>query len=157
MARHVFFSFHYQQDIFRVNQVRNSNVIVGHAAAGFVDASLWERARNTSDAAVKKLINDGLVGTSVTVVLIGMHTAARRFVNYEIEQSIARGNGLVGVRIHHLFAPRQSTNLAGPVPAKLAAGGYPVHTWRDNPADLGTWVEAAYQQAQRVRLLRGAF
>src|SRR3989338_6130161 len=102
MARRVFFSFHYQRDIWRVNQIRNMPNIPGAAAAGFQDASLWEEAKNKGEAAIKKLINDGLQNTSVTVVLIGAMTAGRQYINYEIEQSIARGNGLVGIQIHHL-------------------------------------------------------
>lgn len=45
MARRVFFSFHYQRDIWRVNQIRNIGEIVGTAAVGFHDASLWEEAK----------------------------------------------------------------------------------------------------------------
>src|SRR5881397_2946215 len=93
MARKVFFSFHYERDIWRTNVVRNSGIVEGTAAAGFHDASLWEEAKKKGDAEVKKLIDKGLVGTSVTVVLIGAETANRKFVDYEIEQSIARGNG----------------------------------------------------------------
>ena len=38
MARRVFFSFHFENDIWRVNQVRNANVVAGgpNAAAKFV-------------------------------------------------------------------------------------------------------------------------
>jgi hypothetical protein len=68
------------------------------AAAGFADASLWEKAKAKSDDAIKRLINDGLQNTSVTVVFIGAKTARRKFINYEIDKSIERGNGLVGIR-----------------------------------------------------------
>lgn len=44
MAKRTFFSFHYQRDIWRVNVVRNSGVVIGSSAAGFHDASLWEEA-----------------------------------------------------------------------------------------------------------------
>src|SRR6266481_5066728 len=99
MPRKVFFSFHYQRDIWRTNVVRNSGVVEGSAAAGFQDASLWEEAKKKSDADVKKLIDAGLVGTTVTVVLIGAQTAQRKFVDYEIAQSIARENGVLGIYI----------------------------------------------------------
>ena len=46
MARRVFFSFHYQRDVWRANQIRNIHNIIGTAAAGFQDASLWEEAYN---------------------------------------------------------------------------------------------------------------
>ena len=45
MARRVFFSFHYERDIWRVNVVRNSWLTKGREAAGFWDASLWEEAK----------------------------------------------------------------------------------------------------------------
>ena len=51
MARKVFFSFHYQRDLWRVNVVRNSGVIDGVAAAGFHDASLWEETKKKGDDA----------------------------------------------------------------------------------------------------------
>ena len=64
MARRVFFSFHYQRDIWRVNQIRNIPNVTGTAAAGFQDASLWEEAKIKGDASVKKLIDEGLMNTS---------------------------------------------------------------------------------------------
>ena len=102
MARRVFFSFHYPRDIWRVNQIRNIPNVTGTAAAGFQDASLWEEAKKKGDAEIKKLIDKALENTSVTVVFIGAKTAGRKYINYEIQQSIDRGNGIVGVRIHHL-------------------------------------------------------
>jgi hypothetical protein len=156
MARRVFFSFHYQRDIWRVNQIRNSGVVIGEAAAGFRDASLWEEARRQGDAAVQRLIDRGLEGTSVTAVLIGAQTAQRRFVDYEIEQSIRRGNGLLGVRIHNLRDQYGYTDVPGSVPWRLLAGNYPVYTWTD-AVSFGQWVEAAYEAAQRNKLLRNPF
>ena len=49
MARRAFFSFHYQRDIWRVNQVRNIPNVTGCAAAGFQDASLWEEAKRKGE------------------------------------------------------------------------------------------------------------
>jgi hypothetical protein len=78
MARRVFFSFHYQRDLWRVNVVRNSGAVEGIAAAGRHDASLWEETKKKGDSAVKALIESGLSGTTVTVVLIGAETATRQ-------------------------------------------------------------------------------
>lgn len=71
MARRVFFSFHYQRDIWRINQIRNIGEIVGASAAGFHDASLWEEAKKKGDVAINAMIDEGLKNTSVTVVCIG--------------------------------------------------------------------------------------
>lgn len=131
MARRVFFSFHYQRDIWRVNQIRNMPSIIGSAGAGFQDASLWEEAKKKGDAAIKKLIDDGLQNTSVTVVCIGAKTAGRKYINYEIEQSIARGNGIVGIQIHHLKDQNGETDTLGEKPAKLTAAGAKVYKYVD--------------------------
>jgi hypothetical protein len=148
MARTVFFSFHYQRDIWRVNQIRNSNVVVGAAAAGFRDGSLWEEAKKKGDSAIKKIIDDGLVGTSVTVVLIGSETSTRKYVNYEIEKSIERKNGILGLRIHNIRDQNQRTDWPGKTPQMLIDGGHAIYTWT-NSTDFGRWVEEAYQDAKK--------
>jgi hypothetical protein len=147
MARRVFFSFHYQRDVWRANVVRNSGVVIGSAAAGFQDASLWEEAQKKGDAAVKKLIDDALIGTSVTVVLIGAKTAGRKYINYEISQSIARGNGMLGIHIHNIENKDGETDTKGEVPAKLLSGGYKVYTWPFDRDRFAKWVEEAYKAA----------
>lgn len=142
MARRVFFSFHYERDIWRANVVRNSWITQDRAAAGFFDASLWEEAKRKGDAAIKRMIDNGLLRTSVTAVLIGAETADRGYVRYEIQQSIARGNGLLGVRIHTIgdrmgFADSWGSN---PLPPGAA-----VFDWKsDNGySNFGIWVEQA--------------
>jgi len=145
MARKVFFSFHYQRDLWRVNVVRNSTVVEGTSAAGFSDASLWEEARRKGDDAIKKLINSGLSGTSVTVVLIGAETANRKYVSYEIDKSVEKGNGLLGVRIHSIKDRDGKIDLAGAVPSALVRAGAPIYMYEYGK--LGDWVEAAYKKA----------
>jgi hypothetical protein len=148
MTRHVFFSFHYQQDIFRVNQIRSVPNIVGEAAAGFRDASLWEESKRRGDGAIHRLIDDALHGTSVTVVCIGSATAGRKFINYEISQSVARGNALMGLRINHLIGHNKSPDPPGQVPGLLLVHGAPIFTYTD-AASLAAWIETMAQRAGR--------
>jgi hypothetical protein len=146
MARRVFFSFHYQDDIFRVNIVRKSGVVLGTAAAGFQDASLWEKAKKKGTAAVKRLIDQGLEGTTVTCVLIGQKTASRRYVTYEIGESVKRGNGLLGIHINSIKDIKGDTHFwRGEVPAALEKYNAPIYDWDQN--SFGEWVEKAYQRA----------
>jgi hypothetical protein len=145
MARRVFFSFHYERDLWRVNIVRNSGVFEDISAAGFHDESLWEEAKKDGDGTIKRLINNGLKGTTVTVVLIGAETAKRKYVSYEIEKSIARGNGILGVRVHNLKDKDGRTDLPGAIPEALSAIGAPVYTYEYGK--LGEWVEKAYKKA----------
>lgn len=146
MARHVFFSFHYDKDIFRVNQIRNLPEIVDEAAAGFRDKSLWEASKTKGDAVIKRLIDKALVGTSVSVICIGSETAGRKYINYEIEQSISRGNGMLGVSIHHLDTPNEKGGAQGAVPALLTKHSVPIYTY-SNHTSLKTWIEAAAKAA----------
>jgi hypothetical protein len=145
MARKVFFSFHYERDIWRTNVVRNSGIVEGTAAAGFHDASLWEEAKKKGDADVKKLIDKGLLGTSVTVVLIGAETSKRKFVDYEIEQSIARGNGLLGIFISLIKDQNGNTDSQGPAPSRLITAGAPCQYW--DRSKFGEWIETAFKKA----------
>ncbi len=145
MARKVFFSFHYRRDLWRVNIVRNSGAIEGVAAAGFHDESLWEEARKKGDDAVKRLINEGLKGTSVTIVLIGAETANRKYVSYEIDRSIARGNGILGIRINNIKNKDGRTDPPGSIPEALTKAGAPVYTYEYGK--LGEWVEKTYKKA----------
>jgi hypothetical protein len=118
VKRRVFFSFHYA-DVYRVNQVRNSwrfRRETEREAYGFFDGSLWERSKRQGDSSLKKLIYDGIDGTSVTCVLVSNYTYTRRWVRYEIARSVARGNGLLSVRINQLGDPYRNTTLAGPDP-----------------------------------------
>ena len=148
MTRRVFFTFHYQRDVWRVNQIRNIHNVIAKAPAGFHDASLWEEAKAKGDATVQRLIDEGLKNTSVTVVCIGHKTAGRKWINYEIDESIKRGNGIVPVRIHNLKDRAGKTDLQGDVPVKITRGGYTVRTYRDL-ASLANWIEQAATAAGR--------
>ena len=84
MPRRVFFSFHYDRDIWRANVVRNSRAIAEAIeavprAGTFFDASLWEEVKRRGDDAIRRAIDEGLEGTTVTAVLIGRETASRRW------------------------------------------------------------------------------
>lgn len=146
MARRVFFSFHYQRDIFRINQIRSIPNITGCAAAGFQDASLWEEAKKKSDAAIQKMIDDALNNTSVTVVFIGNQTANRKFINYEIKQSIARGNGIVGIQIAHLKSINGEADTQGETPKLLVDNGFKIYKYVDHEK-LASRIEEAAKAA----------
>lgn len=146
MARRTFFSFNYEKDVWRVNQIRNIPNIIGTAAAGFQDASLWEEAKKKGDATIKKMIDDALVGTSVTVVFVTYGTASRKYINYEIDQSLARGNGLVAVQIHHLKDQNGETTSVGAIPSQIEDNGFKSYKYADKDR-LAAWIEEAAEIA----------
>lgn len=118
MAKRVFFSFHYQDVIdFRANVVRQHWLTKpSREAAGFFDASLWETAQRTGDVAVKRLINSGVDGTSVTCVLIGSDTYERKWVRYEVLKSFRKGNSILAVHINTIKGRDERTKPKGPNP-----------------------------------------
>ena len=141
MARRTFFSFDYRY-VWKVNQIRNIPNVIGVAAAGFVDASIWEEAKKKSDAAIKRMIDGALNNTTVTVVFVNYGTAGRKFINYEIDQSLARGNGLVAVQIHNVKDKDGSTGSAGAIPAQIEANDFKAYKYV-NKDRLAAWVEQA--------------
>ena len=144
MARRVFFSFKYE-DVSRAMVVRNSWVTQGKEAAGFVDAADFEKVKRQGDQAIKNWIDNQLVGTSVTVVLVGEKTCASRWVKYEIQKSIERGNGLLGIDISKIKDLRGDTsNRCGQIPQN-----YDFYLWHneDGCHKMGEWIEKAARNA----------
>lgn len=117
MARKTFFSFHYQEDVWRVWNVRNCLVVSkDQEAEGFFDGSVFEASKKESDEALKTFLRNGLKNTSVTCVLAGQYTAARRWVRYEIVRSVLKGNGLLTVDIHGVRNKEQKLGVKGTNP-----------------------------------------
>ena len=114
MPRKVFFSFHYERDAQRAAVVRNHAITKEHdEAAGYVDKASWESIEKQGEAAIKKWIAEQLKGTSVTVVLIGPETDSRKWVRYELQESYAKGNGLLGVTLHNIKDFNGKTDVKG--------------------------------------------
>lgn len=168
MARSVFFSFHYQRDIWRVSQVRNSWVTKTRATNRFLDAAAWESVKRNGVSGIKSWIDRQLNGTSVTVVLIGSETASRRYVKYEIRESIAKGNGLLGIRIHGIKDRDGRVSPPGPnplddfllendgllswlFPTSKASDVFSTYDWvsDDGYRNVNRWIEEAATKAQR--------
>jgi len=150
MARRVFFSFHYERDIWRASQIRNSWVTkTDRESAGFWDAAKWEQVKKRGDNAIRKWIDDNLNGTSVTAVLIGSETSNRKWVRYEIEKSLEKGNYVFGVRIHNLKDQRGETDWPGDLDFGILGGEdtfselFHVYDWVDDKGydNFASWVE----------------
>jgi hypothetical protein len=163
MARRVFFSFHYERDIWRAGQVRNSWVAKpDRETAGFWDAADWEAVRSRGEEAIKRWINEQLTGTSVTVVLIGAETSSREYVKYELEQSWKRGNGILGIYIHQIKDKDGKTDTKGntffgPIftssddDKKYFSERFSTYDWIDDDGynNIGDWVEKAVKEVGR--------
>lgn len=147
MARRVFFSFKYKQDVSRAMVVRNSWVTQGKEAAGFIDAASFEKLKKEGDTVIKNWIDKQLEGTSVTVILVGEKTCSSRWVKYEIEKSKEIGNGLLGIDISKIKDLQgNTTERCGQIPKD-----YEFYLWNNANGykNMGDWIEKAAKDAGR--------
>jgi len=114
MPKSVFYSFHFDNDVFRVQTIRNIGSLQDNSP---VSANDWESVRRGGDAATRRWIDQAMNYRKCVVVLIGSETAYRPWVRYEIEKAWADGRGLLGINIHNLTCMKtRSTCQKGPNP-----------------------------------------
>lgn len=113
MAKKVFYSFHFDNDVMRVQQIRNIGSIEDNKP---VSANEWEAVRRGSDAAIEKWIDENMKYRDCVVVLIGEDTAHRKWVKHEIKKAWNDKRGLVGIYIHNLKCPRNGYGRQGSNP-----------------------------------------
>lgn len=111
--RQVFYSFHFDNDVMRVQLIRNIGALDDNKPVSLND---WEEIKKKGDTAVKKWIDDNMVNRSCVIVLIGEQTANRPWVKYEIEKAWKDGKGLLGIYINNLKCPRNGTCKKGANP-----------------------------------------
>ena len=102
----------------------------------FYNHKLDRRINSTDTEYIKRVIREEYIRpASVTIVLIGNKTADSLWVQWEIQESIRQGKGLLGIRLK---------DSGGKVPAGIpqnAVGGW-------DPDKFASWVEWAYQQSK---------
>jgi hypothetical protein len=134
MARRVFFSFHYERDVRRIQQVRQSWVVrPGDEAQPFFDAAAFEEAK----------------------------TDDREWVRHEIKRSYELGKGILAIDIHNVRDPQSGVDVPGANPLgywSIERGGrkvyftelYKSYDWvrDDGYHNMPAWIEAAAAAAK---------
>lgn len=155
----VFYSFHFDNDVFRVQQVRNMGAIEDNAP---VSANEWEQVKRKGDAAIQRWIDDNMAYRRCVVVLVGSETAGRRWVNYEIKRAYDSKKGLFGIYVHNLRDPRKGTSRKGANPfdgftinngQQKLSSVIPCYdpgpdAYKCIAANMSAWVAAAIAQAK---------
>ena len=162
MVRKVFFSFHYDKDVWRANQVRNSWITKpDREAAGYIDKAEFEEVKKKGEKYVKAWIDKQIEGTSVTVVLIGAETSNRPYCQYELKKSYEKDNAIIGIYIHKLKNQDGNTSSKGNTYfGKIGendgkdvyfSNGFRIYDWIDDKGydNLGTWIEQAAKEVGR--------
>lgn len=118
MAKTVFYSFHYDQDVMRVQLVQKIGAITGEPV---LNAQDWESTRQKSKATIQQWIDNQMKYKSAVVVLIGSKTASRPWVKYEIERAWSLKRPMLGIYIHGI-SRAGSTDSKGADPFDAAEG-----------------------------------
>lgn len=141
MPRHVFFSFKYDPDVFRANAIRNQSRILGATSTKYWDDSLYERSLATNLDYIKSKIREGLLGTSVTVILLTHRTKESSCVKYEYKKSVEKNNGILQLDV---------SDLEHPILGRARFIGWLSYVNRGikkkwfHRCPLGDWIELAY-------------
>lgn len=150
----VFYSFHFDNDVMRVQQVRNIGSIEGNSPT---TPNEWEQLKRTGKAAVERWIENNMKYKRCIVVLIGSETANREWVEYEIAKAWQDGKALIGIYIHNLKCPRNGVSKKGKNPfdnltlkngVKLSSmipchDPNPNNAYSDIAANIGDWIDSA--------------
>lgn len=113
VARRVFFSFHFDNDYWRTQQIRNMGALEGQALC---TPNAWEEVKRKGKASIEKWIADNMYGKSCVVVLVGSQTANRPWVIHEIIKGWDDRKGVLGIRVDRLLDRNSQTSIAGANP-----------------------------------------
>ena len=87
---------------------------------------------------------------TLTAICVCPLTSYRKYVTYELERSLERGNGVVGITINQLSNDHGVVDPDGTVPPLLPISGYKVYKYADKRG-LVTWIEEAAEIAAEQR------
>ena len=165
--RRVFYSFHYQKDAWRVNQIRNMGVVDGNEP---VTPNNWEEIKRNGDTSIQKWIEKEISKCSCVVVLVGSETSERKWVDYEIKEAWKQRKGLLGIYIHNLKDENSQSSKQGNNPfanyvvttknnAKLSDfircyNPNPYDAYNDIATNLASLVEDAIKYCEKETGLR---
>jgi len=113
MAKKVFFSFYYKEDVLRVQQVRNIGAIEDKP---LLTANEWEEIKRKGNKSIETWINDQMNYKDCVIVLVGANTASREWVQYEIKLAKEKNKPMFGIYIHNLKCPNTGKSKKGKNP-----------------------------------------
>jgi hypothetical protein len=160
VVKQVFYSFHYQRDAVRVQQILNNGAF---AHQEIPTSQQWEELGRRGDAAIARWIDEQMVDKDAVVVLVGAETSTRPWVKYEITKAWNERVPLVGVRVHGLADSRTGRDSDGASPFRqirmtdgrtiadyvklhdpVGSTGFEVYA--SITENLEGWIDAAYRR-----------
>jgi hypothetical protein len=110
MPRRVFFSFHFDGDFWRTQQVRNMGALEGQSLC---TANAWEEVKRKGNASIERWIEENMHGKSCVVALVGAQTASRPWVVHELSKGWNDGKGVLAIRVDKLLDSNSQASTAG--------------------------------------------
>ncbi|MFM4971596.1 TIR domain-containing protein [Aeromonas veronii] len=152
----VFYSFHFDNDVMRVQQIRNIGSLDGNPPTS---PNEWETLKRTGQKAVENWIDQNMKYKRCIIVLIGSETASRPWVQYEIIKAWNDGKALLGIHIHNLKCPRSGTSRKGTNPFDIIKFDNGIamssvvpcydpnssNAYQDIASNISRWIESAIQ------------
>jgi hypothetical protein len=144
MPRGVYVSYDRQSDIWR------AHVFVQSVCRLFFPKLYIARTDWQKYEMAMAEIRACLANTAVTVILIGSETDKRPWVRCELEQSLARGNGLFGIYIHDMEDHNGDRSSRGQKPIVKDGFDYPAYDWDLDSRKFWKEVKAAKKKTAKL-------
>lgn len=109
----VFYSFYFDDDVMRVQQIRQMGTIDGNEPVSKND---WEMLRRTGPRAIENWIDANMKYKRCVIVLIGTNTHTRPWVKHEIKKAWEDDRAMFGIHIHNLRCPNTGVMRKGANP-----------------------------------------
>ena len=160
----VFVSYYHREDQYYRNQFEGlfsdiHDIMISESVEiGDIDPNL------NTETIRQKIRDEYLQDSTVTVVLVGVHTWQRKFVDWEIGSSIRHTqnnprSGLLGVLLptypkpsnlsidyyFHTIPPRLHDNIQ--------CGFATIHKWSNDPCTVQSWIHNAFQRRRSTEIL----
>mgnify|MGYP004465781741 CR=1 FL=1 len=136
MNKKVFFSFHYDLDSWRVNQVRNMGIVEGQRIC---EPNEWEKIKQQGDKNIEKWIDDNMKKCDCVIVLIGEKTHERKWVRYEVQRAKEIKKPVFGIFIHILIG--KDSRMANKGQNVFDIYAYEPENYNEIREKLGVWIE----------------
>lgn len=160
VSRHkTFISYHHANDeqykiVFkRIYSDMHDIIVPWDVEIGDIDPNL------KTDTIRRKIRDEYLRDSTVTVVLIGAQTWQRRHVDWEVSTSIRDTqfnprSGLLGIFLPTyplVFGNKYNPYTISPRLYKNVQCGYAkLYEWSDNPAEVQNWIHEAFERRDKV-------
>ncbi len=146
MARRIFISYQHDDQM----KAKGFNLLRWNKNVDFefVGRHLLDPVDSKNEDYITQKVKEQLNGTSVTVVLLGRKTEDSKWVQWEIEQSVAKKNGILAIILSDdVSAPSKES----PVGKALYDAGAEIIGW--DVAKFEAAIERAFKAAGRADVI----